>query len=434
MTSIPGWWGRLTTSSASRDLGISWREPGEWEPSRRDNADSTMRTLADSELDESVSGGKLLVGSGPGVTTRLFGADVPVEWYLDPSEQPSRLWCALGDFYGPRLWIPVAPEPAALAEVIGRSHPKPALRRTDMPRFTRGFLGLRGDVKVPHIYSGDLVEINGHDLDRYFTLVQYVEHEAWGSSLLDDPLADDIEFVNPLVMAASLASDTSQAQLRGRIPSKTWRTLHSRSYLSFEIQSQHSVYVSVRYRPSPPSHHQVVERINAETSNDFPPDLPLDVIGAVSGFTYHSERELEEMLKAPESPGQLADALRIFAGFWAGDLRRSRLLGEFADHPAPEVRTRLARIAYWYGYRWLADELALTETEPSVRLQMENIALGQVDDHTYNAFDDYYSGRPVMIDDTGAPVETWNDLNDDADDEDDEDDEDDDAGVDGEGA
>lgn len=412
ITAVPPWWEELTASPLCRELGISWRAPAEWDTGGDEEQFlGTMRTEADSALDKRMREGRVRVGSGPEVVRRAMGSELAAEWYLDPAD-PSRLWCALGDCYPAWLWVPVAPEPAALTEVLSHSHPTPALTRTDMPGFTRGFLGFRSETVVPHVYSGDLVEFNGHDLDRYFTGVQYAEQESWGSSCLDDPLRDDIGFVSPLVIAAASRNGNAKAQRLGRIPSMTWRTVHSRSYLSFEVHGRHAICAAVRYRPSPASHHPVVARLNQQLGRDFPHDLPLDAIGALNGFQFTSERQLAGALRDPEDPARLATAIHIHAALWAGDLQRTRRLREFAARPEPEVRLKLGQVAFWYGYRWLAEELALTETDPALREQLEDLVIQGGTADTYNAFDDYFAGVPMMVDDSGAPVETWSDDHD----------------------
>lgn len=80
----------------------------------------TMRTGPDEALDARIREGKVLVGTGPEAMRRGIQIEVPVHWYLDPAD-PSRLWCALGSFYFAWLWVPVEPEPAALAEVLSQS-------------------------------------------------------------------------------------------------------------------------------------------------------------------------------------------------------------------------------------------------------------------------------------------------------------------------
>jgi hypothetical protein len=181
----------------------------------------------------------------------------------------------------------------------------------------------------------------------------------------------------------------------------------------------------VQYRTSPASHQKVVAQLRAETGIDYPVDLPLDVIGALGGFGFNRERDLLANLEAPEQPGHLLGGIRVCAALWSGDLRSTMRLREFADHADPEVRLTLARVAQWYGYRFLFEELSLAETDPDLlgRFEYLQITLGSDGGDPYNAFDDYFSGSAIMIDQQGEPVEVENRADWDDDEYDDEEDE-----------
>ncbi|ADD43975.1 hypothetical protein [Stackebrandtia nassauensis] len=407
---IPQWWKTLTSDDSAERLGVNWRDPADWEPPDESASGGTLRNPTTMELDASIREGKLLVGTGPSVNMRGMGLDVDVHWYLDPG-QPDQLWCALGFFYDPRLWIPVEPEPAALAEVLSASHPKPALNTVTLTSFTRGFLGFRDEVMLPNVYDGQLVPFNGLDLDRYTTMISYLEHSSWASSHQEDPLHDDFEAVSPLAMSAFDRERNTKSQLLGRVPSMTWRTLHSRSHLSFEVHSRNVVCVGVRYRPSPVSHHAVVKRINEAFKMGYPLDLPLDVVGALTCFDFLTEDDLEHHLTEPESTGHLASAIRVHAALWHGNLRRSLRLREFAAHPEPSVRNAVLRVAADYNYRFLFEEAALVAAsdEPAERLEHFLIVGGDPDN--YNAFGDSFAGQqPIMVDKEGNPVNVHTDF------------------------
>jgi len=142
------------------------------------------------------------------------------------------------------------------------------------------------------VYSGEFGSVDGLELDRYFTRVQFVEVDSWGSAHLDDPLRDDMPAASPLVLVAASRRGGHKQQRLGRVPSMTWRTVHSRSYLSFEIHMRELVCAAVRYRPAPNSHQAVVAELNETFGTTFPTDLPLDVIGALTGFGYNREVDL----------------------------------------------------------------------------------------------------------------------------------------------
>ncbi|MGA8112880.1 MAG: HEAT repeat domain-containing protein [Actinocatenispora sp.] len=417
----PAWWAELTSGPVGAELGISWLDPTSWEPADALSGEyeHTARTISVpfyEELDAERRTGKLLVGTGPSTTRRGMGYDIDAHWYLDPAD-PDSLWCALGGYFPAWLWIPLSARPDALREVLSGTFPRPELGRLELTALFRGYLGFRHEVEVPNVYSGEFVEVNGHDLDRYFTGVDFVEPQSWGSAHLDDPLKDDVGFVPPLQMIA--ASHGTKSQRLGLIPSMTWRAVHSRAYLSIEFHTRQVVCAAIRYRPTPASHRAVVARLNEVADISWPEDVPLDVIGALSGLHPSSEAGLADNLA---NPAALPAMVRILAALRAGDLRATLGLREFAAHPDPEVRLAVVRAAAWYNYQFLLYEVALAETDPEVLHAIErSIQLGGAGPDSYNAFGDHFDPEPVMIDDKGEPVATWSD-----DDEDDESDESDD--------
>ena len=410
MRQPPDWWADLIAETTARQLGIRWNNPDEFKPVDDEAWTGTMSNEHLDALDAQQRAGKVVVGTGPQVTNRGTGTTATVQWYLDPAA-PQRLWCALAEFYPAWLWIDVEPRADELAAVLSASHPKPRLDRRTLTAFSRGFLGFRPEVGIPNIHSGEMVPFNGADLDGYFGGVRYVEPGGWGSSRLDDPLPDDLPVGDPDDLAAAAGVD-SHAQLLGRVPSMTWRTLHSRSHLSFEVHMRGLVYAAVRYRPSPPTHRAVLRRFNENYRSCFPLDMPLDVVGALAGFQFATEETLEPFLTEPRDTIELATGLRVFAGLWCGDLRRVHRLREFADHTDPGVRLELARAANWYGYRFLLEEIALAETDPEMVANLEGLIIEGSRPDTFNAFGDHFDERPIMIDRNGAPVDTWDDADD----------------------
>lgn len=424
---VPPWWDALTNDATLREPGIDWRPPAEWAPG--DKPDTVMGTIQVprfEDADTRLRAGKVAVGTGPVTTRRGMGHDVAVTWYLDP-EAPDRLWCALCDDYPAWLWIPVEPAAAPITAVLAGMFPRPELFATDLTAFARGFLGMTSEVRVPNVYTGEFVELNGLDLDRYFTGVPFVEPQSWGSAHLDDPLRDDIGSVSPIVALAVARNGGHKQQRIGRIPSMTWRTMHSRSYLSIEIHQRSLVCAAVRYRPAPPAHQAVVAAVNERFDTWFPADLPLDVIGALTGYYYSDEADLIGNLTDPEDPDQLALGLRIISALRCGDLRRTLRIREYASHQEPVVRLALAQIADWYNYRFLFEDLLRHETDPTIAAAITDRLLRGSDPDAYNAFGDFFDGEPLYVDEDGNGVAVADRWSDDEDEEGDEDEGDDGA-------
>jgi hypothetical protein len=361
----------------------------------------TIQTDKLVEADTALRSGKVLVATGPAIRKRFESWDNEVSWYVDPAE-PDRLWCALAPYFPGWLWVPVAPEPAVIDEVLGGMFPKQRLSRIDFTRHERGFVGYIGSVRVPHVYSGAFVEFNGHDLDRYYTGVEFVEHGMWGSAHLDDPLTDDSDMVSPIVMLAASNEGRSGQQMLGRVPSMTWRTVHSRSYVSFEIHFRKWLCVRVSYRPAPASHHAVVAKCNELLQSSLPLDMPLDVVGALSGFWFGAEADLIKNVTEAAHPGQLAAGLEAMAALADGDLERMLLLREYAKHPDQQVRRTVLSLANWYHLAFLLYDVALASDDDPEALEVAEALLDRGTDlDNTNVFADHFDAFPMFVDEQG---------------------------------
>lgn len=419
MTTPPPWWDTLAAPGA--ELGIAWLDPGSWRPADdpgSDHADSprTINLAERTDRDTELRTGRVLVGTGPAVTTRVYGIEQPVGWYADGD---GGLWCSLAPYYPAWLWVAVDPTADGLREVLSSTFPRRDLMRADLTAAARGFVGYTTDVGVPNVYDGQFVPINGHDLDRYFGMTAYPMQNAWGSVHTDDPLRTDIGAVKPLEMMA--ATKGKLAQRLGRVPSMTWRMLQSQAYLSIEIHARQLVCAAVRYVPAPASHQATVRRVNADFETAYPEDLPLDVIGALTGFDWETEQTLAHNLGPDATAGQIAAMVRVMYALRHGDLGATLALRDYARHPAATVRAATVNAAAWYGDTFMAYEMLVGETDPVAREQLlDLIERGVPGPDTYNAFDDYFSGAPVIVDGSGDPVEAWRDDDSDEDDEEEE--------------
>lgn len=406
LTNDPPDWLRATPG---RGLGVEWLDQAEWVPLVVE--DYPARTMIFEHLvdaDREIRTGKVLVARGPSITRRIAAFEVLVCWYVDPTA-PDRLWCALGESYPGWLWFAVEPTEQAMTEALGGMFPKPGLGEAELIRKERGFAGYRSEVVLPNVYSGELVPFNGHDLDRYFTGVPFVEYNSWGSARTEDPLLDDIPATSPIAVLAASREGRHAQQLLGRVPSMSWRTVHSRSYLSFEIHTVELICVRLAYRPSPPSHRAVVRRCNEELGFNLPADVPLDVVGALTGFGFNGEQDIIENVTKPDNLGQLADGLRICAALWEGDLASTLRLREFARHPERNIRLAIVRIAHSYNLPFLLYDVALaSEDDPELSAAVEDVIERGCTPEDLNVFEDHFDGMPMFVDEEGNEHEgTW---------------------------
>jgi hypothetical protein len=397
----PAWLASLGTPSLGGPLGVTALDPADWsEPDLTDYPARTVRLDTMVTADRAVRAGKVLVAKGPSTTKRPGSlSEMFVQWYVDPAT-PDRLWCALSDRYPGWLWVPVEPTADALREVLDDMFPTPARRRVDLTRWVRGFVGHPRDVPIPNVYDGEYHGFDGYELDRYFFLVPFVDGGSWGSFHLDDPLRDDLrEAPGEFAMAHEQAKVMASKQEPGRVPSMTWRSLHSRSYLSIEVNMRHFVCARLGYRPAPPSHQAVLAAANRDLALNLPPDLPLDLAGAMSGYDFMPAAELERLLgESLAHPAAdvnvLAARIGAFAAVWEGDLAHLRRLREYARHPLTEVRETVRYIANWYNMRFLLYEVALhsngdSDEERQLRSYTEELLDA---DHTPDDLDPFYDG------------------------------------------
>ncbi|TDC81246.1 hypothetical protein [Actinomadura sp. 7K507] len=418
---IPDWWGGLT----GERLGVVWLDPADWEPAWQHVEESGAMSLEHRDVDdELLRKGKLLVGTGPESVRRWTRQRLAAAWYVDPDE-PDVLWCALGGFYPAWLWVPVEPTAAGVREVLGEPFPAAPAARVELSRFVRGFLGLRHLVTVPEVPAEegvppweavpaeDVVVADGSSLDRYAKIVKFLDPQPWGSARQEDPYPEETPGgggrMVPSLMDLAPIRDGHRLQRLGRVPSMTWRTLHSRSQLSIEIHTREVVCAAVRYRPSPGSHRPVVRRINEVHGERYPEDLPLDVIGVLGGWEFGVEDDLARSLDDPDDADAVGAGLRCLAALWHGDLRRSLELREWAAHPDPAVRANLAMIAHSYNHRFLLQELALSETDAEELARLEDLLYHEPDPDAFNAFHDDFGGAAIMVDEDGDPVGAWED-------------------------
>ncbi|WP_415645850.1 hypothetical protein [Stackebrandtia soli] len=371
MTQPPQWWNALVADPITRHYGIDWHDPSDWKPAVPQSWSGCMSTPRLRERDELDRSTALRVGTGPATPVRRPDGS-HVEWYL----QDGTLRCALGPRYDGWLWIDVEPTATGITTALD-AIPARLPTLVDLPSIHRGFIGLRPDVLVPDTTSGTFVPLSEIALIAYFAGVGYVDLGTWGSAHLDDPYPDGPH---------TTATPAHRTGRPGRIPSRTWRTAQSRSYVSIEIHNRQIVCAAVRYRPTPVHQHPIVAAFNEATGSDHPHDLPLDVVGALTGFDLTTKRGLEHA--ETSTPEETATVVRILAALASGDLASATRLRDYVDHPEPGVRLALAGTAAWYGYRFLLDELAHHEPDPQLRIELEALIIEGTRPDRHDPFDD----------------------------------------------
>ena len=315
------------------------------------------------------------VAEGPDYVSRSPGWSA---WYVD-SRAPERLLFAPAGDSPSFLWIPTKGTGDGIASALSGYFPDPWPTGADLPAMARGFMGYRDRVGVTHPLHGGDLPATRENLANYFNAVMFTQPGWWGSSCLDDPYPEGADTSLPLGGIPRLGLDlqvigeTAKEQDPG-VPSMTWRTAQSRSYLSIEGHSGELFVGNVRYRPS--NHPHVVEAMNAEFGCYFPLDLPVDVIGALLGFDFGTldrwEGRLAKATNTPDVLGQLEIALALSYG----DLDAVDRLRPYMTHDDPAARVEVLNMVASYQYLWILEEFARAEAEPRIGEQLQGILNG----------------------------------------------------------
>lgn len=310
------------------------------------------------------------VAEGPEYVSRSPGWSA---WYVD-SRAPDQLFFAPAGDGPPFLWIPTEGTPDGIASALSGYYPDLWPTRTELPAVARGFMGYRSQVGVKDPLYGGHIPATRENLANYYNAVMFTQPGWWGSSCLDDPYPEGPDTSLPLGGLPRLGLDlqvigeSAKEQAHG-VPSMTWRTAQSRSYLSIEGHRGELFVANVRYRPS--NHPQVVEAMNAEFGCPFPLDLPVDVIGALLGFDFSTLEMWESCLAKETEIGDILGQLEIALALSHGDLDAVERLRPYMDHEDPRARSEALNMVASYQYLWILEEFARSEPEPSLSEQMQ---------------------------------------------------------------
>ncbi|GAA3765435.1 hypothetical protein GCM10022225_59490 [Plantactinospora mayteni] len=365
----PEWLRTLRRDAATQDLGVSWHDDDtiaeETEDADERPSDWGLHTQATRQHIRLNRPHLVPVAAGPEYTRRGMGTESDATWYVD-SRDPQHLLFAPSPEYPPFLHVPAGTTAEQMAQVLRGFFPVPRPTRVTLPKVARGFLGYLGRLGVPSPYTGQVEGIDGLTLDRYYTMNLYTEVNSWGSAFFDDPYPE--EWHRPIEMIGLGREAMKQADA---VPSKTWRTAHSGSYLTIEAHDGELLVGEVRYRSN--TYPEVVEKLNATFGSYFPTDLPVDVIGALLGFDFQTIDMLERELAEETDPGKMLGQLHIATALAYGDLDAFARLRPHFDHDNPSYRAQAMNFLLSYNYAYVLEELAHTEPEEQLSEQLHRV-------------------------------------------------------------
>jgi hypothetical protein len=268
---------------------------------------------------------------------------------------PDQLFVAPSRYHPPALWIAAEANResllAALAPYfLGKAVPDEAL----LDGQVRLFLGTPG-----------ALEVDGAALAQRFALSAFCESLQWGSSCSHDPYGG-AGFDMTLDAFKALQREALR-QVPGRVPSTSFRTLHSKSVVRIEEHGDFFV-AEVRYRRLSPNAR--LAAVNHACGTSFPLDLPVDAAAALVGLPAADSARL----LAAVAPGEKAFALHA-AGVVGGE-GLADALERYAADPEVGVRRQVATVARWHRAMPLLRDMAERESDPRLKSELTAALVG----------------------------------------------------------
>jgi hypothetical protein len=261
---------------------------------------------------EAVTRLEQLAETPPRRTADFGGVEVASVFFVD-IERPGTLLFAPSPEMPAVLFVPIPADVASvrtvLAEYAGEREHTAELR---------AWMGFGSQLLIPNVYSGELGEVDDHELDRFFVF---------------SPVATTL----------------------------SRRTYFSASKFSYE-QHGDDLFIWDLAWPACTTSAAVVAAFNQLTGYDFPRDMPVDLVAACEGFEFGTAEYLEARI--PGEPDNLPPILTVLAAIgWRRLATAERLRKYLTGEPA--VQGNLANIAFRYDWeRMIWDLLRLASDDP----------------------------------------------------------------------
>ncbi|MBL9103944.1 MAG: hypothetical protein JNL82_23575 [Myxococcales bacterium] len=259
----------------------------------------------------------------PRRTGDFAGVTVASAFFVDV-ERPDVLYFAPNPDMPAALFVEIPADEASVRTVLAEY-----AGDRERTRKQRAWMGFGSQLQIPNVYSGELVEVDDHELDRFFCF---------------SPVATTL----------------------------SRRTYFSGSRFAYEIHADDLFVWDLAWPPCTTS-ARTLESFKKLAPYDLPADMPLDLVSAIHGFEYETYDALAARI--PDEPDQTAGILTVLAaiGFRelavAADLRR-HLPGDIRVHAA------LANVAFRYGWERLIWDLTRIIDDPPMKSQIAEALAG----------------------------------------------------------
>jgi hypothetical protein len=342
------------------------------------------------------------VATGPSINGRQTMFEYTPIVFTDGEQ----LYLALCYSHPTYLWLPCGRDLGELARLLKGYTEAPRLKRAELPRVHRACMGFIQQNRVPNPYSGELVAAYPHDLQRHWTFSPFADTYQWGSAFDEDPWEPSLEGLNQIDVVIRSREYVKQGD--DEVCSFTRSTVFSHSYFKMELHRSCLWVMELRYDPSLGA--GVSQAFNERFGGGFPPDLPVDLFGAILGF-YHYPAETITVAPDEES---FPVGLQAYTATICHDLGAlTDTLRRYAKHPNVDVRAAVQSACITYNLSALAEELWAEETDEELL-------------DLYRRMSQFGVSGP-RYDEQGEPPDLYPDEDEDEDDDDDDDGDDDDS-------
>ena len=273
-------------------------------------------------------------------------------------EQPQHILIAVHEDVPPFLWFPAGQSAAEVHEALAPYRAEAAADEFSFEGRERGFLGTEA-----------MIEMDRAQVFEHLSMHPLAESLFWGSASERDPWPSSIETSDLPELADEAREHLSQRA--GAVWSISCRAIASRAVVM--IEDHEGMFVAqVRYQPAP--HHDLISALSAQFRQDWPSDLPVDVVALLIGFFFEradkTRGEILSQIARDSDHEALTLDLYVLSALMHGDVRLIEDLRPMMAHPDVQIRTVVADIAIRQGFEGLFVMMASREQDADLRREL----------------------------------------------------------------
>jgi hypothetical protein len=318
--------------------------------------DAARRMPRCDKVGEAVEGGRFAVVSRVGLSELSY----PAEFWFDPAV-PDTLFCSLNANCPPHLWIPVGRTPTEIASAL-----------------TVYFTGRPADPpESPAQYAARIRQQSpGREVPEDWTRTRML------LGMTSDMAEEENRFIRRPGFCRGFDSIATGPDESRMVPETVFHTVQSFSRIRLEYHrwlqyddgedgTISPVAASITHPLCP--HADLIRVYNAAMDTDVPEDLPVDVLCALFGYPIKGLPRLHRAMHMKADPADITYIMGLLVAAEGDDAILVSRFREFATHPAPQVRLKVARHAHITRHDEILREMLEREQDPAVRETLVDI-------------------------------------------------------------